>query len=77
MTVQAKFRCTTIVDTSYGGEYKQRHVKFSAVYGKSGDNATYSQATPWGEMTLQIDQSTPAYEHFQPGKEYYLTFTQE
>jgi hypothetical protein len=74
MQVKAKFRCNQIVDTDSGYGYTNRLVKFLAVYGKEGENATFSKATPSGEVSLQIDKETEAYDHFKPGKEYYLTF---
>ena len=74
MTVKAKFRCNSIVDTDYGNGYGNRNIQFLAVYGKEGENADYSKATPSGELKIQIDKGTAAYDHFQPNKEYYLTF---
>ena len=62
------------MDTKHQGEYADRIVKFSAIYGREGENADYSKATPWGELNIKIDQSTPAYDAFVPGKDYYLTF---
>jgi hypothetical protein len=74
MTVKAKFRCVSIVDTKHNVDFTQRMVHFNAVYGKEGENADYAKATPYGELKMQIDQGTPAYDGFEPGKEYYLTF---
>ncbi len=74
MTVKAKFRCVSIIDEAYSTDYSIRQVKFNAVYGKEGENADFSKATPSGELKMQIDKSTPAYDYFAPGKDYYLTF---
>jgi len=51
-------------------------VSFSAIYGKDGENKDYAKATPWGELKMQIDESTPAFDAFTPGKDYYLTIEQ-
>lgn len=72
MSVKAKFRCEALVDTTHGPAFKTRVAKFRAVYGTQGENADFSKATPFGELSLQVDESTPAFGRFQPGKEYYL-----
>lgn len=74
MSVKAKFRCDHVIDCDYGGNHKTRTVSFSAVYGNTGDNASYSKATPSGSITMIIDKETLAYDYFKPGSEYYLTF---
>ncbi len=74
MQVKEKFVCNSVVDTKYNNGFEQRHVHFNATYSKEGENADYSKATPSGTLTMQIDKDTPAYDHFQPGKSYYLTF---
>ncbi len=72
MPVKAKFRCVSIIDEAYSTDNSIRQVKFIAVYGNEGENADYSKATPSGELKMQIDKSTPAYDYFVPGKDYYL-----
>lgn len=74
MIVKAKFRCNSIVDTKMQGGYTERQVQLSAVTSKDGDNADYSKYTPYGEIKMNISEDTAAYNHFQPGKDYYLTF---
>lgn len=74
MSVKAKFRCSEINDFTRSNNYKQREVKFDAVYGKEGDNSDYASATPSGQISMFISPNTKAYDQFQPGKEYYLTF---
>lgn len=75
MTVKAKFRCNTIVDTKHqGGSY--RHVSFSAIYGNEGENKDFAKSTPWGEIKLQIDESTAAFDAFIPGKDYYINLSE-
>ncbi len=76
MTIKAKFRCSEITDSRFGisDHFTQRRVKFNAVYGTEGENRDYSKATPSGQLEMQIDKDTPAYDAFVPGDEYYLTF---
>jgi hypothetical protein len=74
MTVKAKFKCDSVIDTNFGTNYSTRTVKFRAIYGKEGENASFSKATPSGELSMNIDKETLAYDEFKPGKEYYLTF---
>lgn len=74
MTVKAKFRCNSVIDTRFGHDIVNRQVVLNAVYGTEGENKDYAQATPWGELKIQIDKGTPAYEAFEPGQDYYLTF---
>lgn len=74
MNVKAKFRCNQVIDSNNGNGYTSREVKFGAIYGKDGENASFSKATPSGQLSMYIDKETPAYDHFQPGKDYYLTF---
>jgi hypothetical protein len=74
MQVKAKFQCNQVVDTDFGNGYKNREVKFSAVYDTNGENASFSKATPNGDLRMIIDKDTAVYDHFKPGKSYYLTF---
>lgn len=71
-TIRAKFRCESVIDTKISADYSNRVVKFRAVYGQEGENASYAKATPNGTLEMQIDKDTAAYDHFQPGKSYYL-----
>lgn len=52
-------------------------VKFRTVYepdaSKDTENARFTQATPWGEIRMGID-NPKALEQFQPGTEYYVDF---
>jgi hypothetical protein len=68
VSVRAKVRCNGIV----GNE-----VSFFTVYedpAKDTENARFTQATPWGEIRLGIDNPA-AIERFESGKEYYVDFT--
>ena len=69
MSVKAKFKCNSVKDNGYNKE-----AEFSAVYGKEGENADYSKATPSGTLKISIDKETKAADFFQPQKNYYLTF---
>lgn len=69
MKVKAKFKCASVTD--FG---TNKSVKMQAIYGKEGENADYSKATPYGNLEIGVDKDTPAADFFQPQKEYYLTF---
>ena len=69
MTVRAKVTCNGIEGNA---------VTFSTVYepdaAKDTENARFTQATPWGEIRMGIDNPS-ALEQFKPGKSYYVDFT--
>lgn len=69
MAVRAKVVCEGIDGNA---------VKFRTVYEPDGtkndENARFTQATPWGEIRLGIDNPA-ALEQFEAGKEYYVDFT--
>jgi hypothetical protein len=70
MTVKAKFRCSSITKT----DQQQEEITMYPVYGKDGsENADFSKWTPSGKLELTINEGTKAYDHFKPGKEYYLS----
>lgn len=73
MSVRAKFQCNAVVPNPYQPE-KTTTVYFNAVYGKEGENADYSNATPSGQLSMGIDSNTKAATYFVQGKNYYLTF---
>lgn len=68
MTVRAKVTCESISNNT---------VKFRTVYEpdeqKNKENASFTKATPWGEILMGIDNPT-ALEQFQVGKYYYVDF---
>lgn len=68
MSVKAKFNCDSITD--YGN---RKEVKFSAVNSSTGENASYAKYTPFGALSMTIDESTAAFDFFQPKLQYYLT----
>ena len=72
MTVTAKFRCESF--ELFGQDC--RVVKMRAVYDSDpeGPNASWSKWTPNGDISMSITNSA-AYEQFEVGKSYLLTFT--
>jgi hypothetical protein len=68
--VKAKFRCNCITD--YG---TQKQAVFSAVWDNgSGENKDFTDATPYGELKININSDRAASNYFQPNKNYYLLF---
>lgn len=74
MAVRAKFRVSEIIQHDQFGGLEHRTVKMRAVQSKEGDNATWSEATPSGELTMRITNPT-AHSQFAPGQEFYVDFT--
>lgn len=70
MTIRAKFVCNSVTDNGYN-----KSANLTAVYGKEGENADYSKATPFGTLTITIDKDTKAADFFEPQKNYWLDFT--
>lgn len=79
MAVRAKFRCTEKLDraSNYDGssERYESVVKLQAVYGDKGPNKTWSKYTPNGTLEMTIN-NPDALDQFQPGKCYFLDFTE-
>lgn len=69
MSVRAKVTCNGV---------KDNQVSFSTVYEtdeqKSKENASFTKATPWGEIKMGIDNPA-ALSQFEAGKSYYVDFT--
>lgn len=89
-TVRAKFRCASVTHTSLQPVTQERYVgagqppvqvtiwprsfKFSAIYDTSvPEDQRYSLATPYAELNIQVDNPAVS---FEPGKSYYLDFTE-
>lgn len=76
MAVRAKFRCTVVEDYGYS-----KKVKLGAVYpsdeerAAQSENDSFNKATPSGEMWMTIDNPAASIQ-FEPGKSYYLDFTE-
>lgn len=71
MTIKAKFVCNGI---EIDAEYKQKRASLMAVTSGSEENKSFATYTPSGQLNISISEETPAYEFFEQGKEYYLTF---
>lgn len=69
--VVAKMSCNAV--ELYQGSMK---VKLGAIYGTEGENKDFSDATPSGEVWMHINNGRPAASYFEPGKRYYVTFTE-
>ena len=74
MNVAAKMKCKSV--TIFDGE-GGREIKLSAVYSddKESPNFSWSKYTPQGELSMRITNPA-AYEQFEPGKSYLLTFAE-
>lgn len=69
MNVKAKFICQS-VNHMIG----LKAVKLYPVTSGSEENKSFAKYTPGGDLSLQINEGTLAYDFFEPGKEYFLTF---
>lgn len=73
-TVRAKFYCSNVKE-----EGDSEFACLSAVYGSDDkdneENNQFSEATPYGELEMMIDNDK-AQGFFEQGKEYYLDFTE-
>lgn len=73
--VVAKMSCHFVESTKHNPNYTQHKVKLGAVCGTDGDNKHFADATPSGECWMNISHGRPALDFFEPGAEYYVTFT--
>lgn len=76
MAVVAKMQCNSIDSSRWAPDQTTHKVRLGAVYGKEGENKDFSDATPSGECWMHINTGRPALAFFQPGKRYYVTFTE-
>lgn len=74
MTVRAKFKCHSKEMREQGAE-QVAALTFYASYGEGKDNKDWSKWTPSGTLTMTISNPA-AFEWFEPGKEYYLDFSE-
>lgn len=70
MGVLAKFKCLSIRSFEFGKE-----VEMSAVCGTSGENKDFTELTPSGQFKINVSNSAPAAQYFEPGEEYYFEIT--
>jgi hypothetical protein len=75
-SVVAKMQCRTIDSTKHSPMYIGHKVRLGAIYGKEGESKDFFDATPFGEFWLQINADRPGLAFFEPGKKYYVTFTE-
>lgn len=72
MSVKAKFKCSGVsVDEQNEGN---KFVTLEAVTDGSEENKSFAKYTPNGSVQINISRETPAYDYFEGGKQYYLTF---
>jgi hypothetical protein len=79
--VKAKFKCDKVAPYSYdeGKTIAGKNISMSAVIAystdgtRSDENESWSQATPSGQLSIHISNPA-AFEQFEEGKEYFLTF---
>jgi len=71
--VRAKMCCNSITDNI---ESANVSVVLSAVTAEGqGENSDYSKWTPMADLSMIIDNGTPARDFFEEGKDYYVDFT--
>lgn len=73
MNIRAKLRCTA-VQAPYANSPDQQ-VTLEAVTDSSPENKTFSKWTPAASVSMLIS-NPDAHGAFEPGKEYYLDFTE-
>lgn len=80
MSVLCKMQCHTSPVGDQINDMPQK-VSFGAVYypdeaeRAKSENAIFGKATPWGSIEMGI-ANPAAKKFFQPGKKYYVTFTE-
>lgn len=75
--VRAKMTCNAVETRRWSPHQKPTHkVEFGAICGDDGEDKLFSDATPGGACWLNISDGRPAANFFQPGKRYYVTFTE-
>lgn len=75
MSVIAKFRCNNVTKTDHWEKEKGQlaSISLSAVIGDGEENKKFFAATPSGDISLGT-VNPAAYEEFEEGAEYYVTF---
>jgi len=71
--MRAKFKCNSVTQHAYG----DKSANLSAVTSDgSKENNDFATATPSGQMQIHIDKDARAADFLEPGKSYYLDFTE-
>ncbi len=70
-SVRAKFSCSSVEEFTHSSV-----AKFGAIHSSKGENADFADATPSGQLQITISKGRPAAEFFEPGKSYYLDFSE-
>lgn len=75
MSVIAKFKCDSVSLSDHWEKEKGQiaSISMSPVYGDSEENKKFFAATPSGNISLGT-VNPAAYEQFEQGAEYYVTF---
>ena len=68
--IEARFTCNDASPNAWGG----KSVAFNAVYDSKGANASFSKATPSGQILMSVDNETSAATEFERGVTYKVTF---
>lgn len=71
--VRVKFVCNGVQDIP---EYQQKSISLTPVIDGSEENKSFSKYTPSGSVNLNISYETAASYYFEPGKEYFVDFTE-
>ena len=68
--IEARFTCNDVSPNAWGC----KSVTFNAVYDSNGANASFSKATPSGQILMSVDNETTAATEFERGVTYKVTF---
>ena len=74
-SVKAKMRCNSTETSNHGNNYKTNKVNLGAICSQTGENKAFTDSTPSGACWMNIVDGYPAAEFFEPGQDYYVTFT--
>lgn len=68
--LKAKFKVNSIFKQFENSTTLQ--LNLSAVYGTEGENKDFTSVTPWGNLTMGIEESAPAASILKVGDEVYM-----
>lgn len=69
--IRAMFCCNTVIPSNRGYDTVAH---LHAVTGEDPVHKLFTEATPSGEISIQIDKDVPAHKFFKQGREYYVDF---